>query len=146
MLVTAYILIFRNIKSLISFLTAVLQAWFWHGHGCDFCKHIWVYKKLIIPKIRFKIYILLFNYRNCMLFRVFGLSGPRSPALISSSRSLAPGPHKSFNKLNLLLVKAQWLWSCAHYFQWFTVYLNHVDLMTPSVHVLKKPPHGLMCT
>ena len=37
------------------------------------------------------------------------------------------GPHKSFNKLNFLLVNVESLWSCAHYFQWFTGYwLTHV--------------------
>ena len=72
------------------------------------------------------------------LGRVFGLSGPRPRALIS-------GAHKSFIKLNLL-VKAQWQWSCARYFQWFTGYLNHVDLLMSYVHVLKKLPQCLMCT
>ena len=49
-----------------------------------------------------------------------------------------PSSHKSFNKLNLLLFKVQSLWSCAHYFQWFMGYLNHVDLLMSHVHVLKK--------
>ena len=52
----------------------------------------------------------------------------------------APGPrsHKSFNQLNLLLGKVQSLWSCAHYFQWFAGYLNHVILPMSQVHDLKK--------
>ena len=52
--------------------------------------------------------------------RVFVLSGPRP-----SYPVLLPRPHKSFNQLNLLLGKVQSLWSCAHYFQWFTGYLNY---------------------
>ena len=49
-------------------------------------------------------------------------------------RSSAHGPHKSLNKLNLLLAKVQSLWLCAHYFQWLTGYLNHVDLrMLPRI-------------
>ena len=35
-------------------------------------------------------------------------------------RPSTPDPHKNLKKLNFLLVKAQLLWSCAHYFQWFT--------------------------
>ena len=42
---------------------------------------------------------------------MFGLSGPPDPG--HHIRPSAPGPHKSFIKFNLLLVKAQWLWSCA---------------------------------
>ena len=56
-------------------------------------------------------------------------------------RPSSPSPHKSFNKLNLLLVKVQSLWSCAHdahYFQWFTGYLNHVDLLMSHVHIFKE--------
>ena len=49
-----------------------------------------------------------------------------------------PGPHKSSNKLNLHLVKVQSLLSCAHYFQWFTGYLNNVDLLMSHVHVFKE--------
>ena len=60
---------------------------------------------------------------------MFGLSGPRSPALISSPRPPTSGPFISFNKLNVLLVKVQPRWSCAHYFQRFTCYLNHIDLL-----------------
>ena len=37
--------------------------------------------------------------------------------------------HKHFNQLNLFLFKVPSIWSCAHYFQWFTGYLNHVDLL-----------------
>ena len=58
-------------------------------------------------------------------------------------RPSARGSHKSFINFNLILVKAQWLWSCAYYFQWFTGYLNHVDLLMSYVHVLKKLPHCL---
>ena len=81
------------------------------------------------------------------IFRVFGLSGPRPsyPALNAQPLAPAPGSHKSFNKLNLLLIKVQSLWSWAHYFQWFTVYLN----LTYSGHMymfLKKLPHCLMWT
>ena len=59
-------------------------------------------------------------------------------------RPPAPGPHKSFNKRNFLLVKVQSLWSRAHYFQWFTGYLNHIDLLMSHVHVLKKLLYRLM--
>ena len=59
---------------------------------------------------------------------VFGLSGPDSHI-----RPSATGPLKMFNQLNLLLFKVQSLWSCAHYFQWFTGYLNHVDLVMSHV-------------
>ena len=31
------------------------------------------------------------------------------------------------------------------YFQWFTGYLKHVDLLMSHVHVLKKLPHCLIC-
>ena len=48
-------------------------------------------------------------------------------------RPWAPGPHKSFNQLNLVLFEVQSLWSCAHYFQWFTGCLNHLDLLTLHV-------------
>ena len=70
---------------------------------------------------------------------MFWLSGPYI-------RSSAPGPQKILNQFNLLLPKAQSLRSCAHYFQWFMGYLNHVGLLMPHVHVLKKLPHCLMCT
>ena len=56
-----------------------------------------------------------------------------------------PRAHKCFNQFNLLLVKLQSLWSCAHNFQWFTGYLNHDDLLISHVHVLKKLPYCLMC-
>ena len=45
-------------------------------------------------------------------------------------------PHKSFSQLNLLLVKVQLLWSCAHYFQCFTGYLNHVELFMSHVPIM----------
>ena len=61
-------------------------------------------------------------------------------------RPAAPGPKNFFNQLNLLLLKVQSLWSCAHYFQWLMGYLNHVHLLLPHVHVLKKLPYCLMCT
>ena len=59
--------------------------------------------------------------------RVFGLSGPRRPAL-------DPRIHKSFKQLNLLLRKVHSLWSFAHYFQWFTGYLKHVVLLMSQMY------------
>ena len=41
----------------------------------------------------------------------------------------APGADKNFNQLNHIL-KVQSLWSCAHYFQWFTVYLSNLCWLT----------------
>ena len=49
----------------------------------------------------------------------------------------APGPHKSL-KLNVLLFRVQSLRLCAHYFQWFTGYLNHVALLMSHVNVFKE--------
>ena len=89
-------------------------------------------------KYRVKLKIIRDAPIICLQNRVFGLFGPRSPPLLSGPRPPAPGSHKSFNKLNLFLVKVQSLWSCAHYFQWFTVYLNHVDLLMSHVHVFKE--------
>ena len=74
-------------------------------------------------------------------YKVIGLSGPWPSVLISS-----PLPHKRFNQLNLFLVQFQSLCSCAHYIQWFTGYINHVDLLMSHEHVLKKLPYCLMCT
>ena len=59
---------------------------------------------------------------------VFELSAPRHPALIS-------GPHKSFNKLNLLLVRVQSLWSCAHYFWCFTSLHDTKGITSLMLHV-----------
>ena len=57
---------------------------------------------------------------------MLGLFGPRSPAVISGPRP--PSPIKvSTSSTSSHLVQS--LWSCAHYFQWFTGYLNHVDLL-----------------
>ena len=39
--------------------------------------------------------------------QMFGLSGPRPPALISCPRPPVPGPPKILNQLNLLLLKVQ---------------------------------------
>ena len=62
--------------------------------------------------------------------------GPHSrPSVLGS---WPRGPHKSSNKLSLLLVTVQSLWSCVNYFQWFTGYLNHVDLLMSQVHVSKE--------
>ena len=75
--------------------------------------------------------------------------------LIESVQSKASGPHirpstlglhKIFNQLNFLLFKVKSLWSCAHYFQWFTDYVNNVDLLMSHVHVLNKLPHCLIRT
>ena len=63
--------------------------------------------------------------------RVLGISVCWPTALIC-------GPHKSFSKLNLL-VKVQWLWSCVHYFQWFTGCLNDIDLLIPHVNYPNDP-------
>ena len=60
---------------------------------------------------------------------LFGLSIPHPPALISSPRPLAPGPPKIFNHLNFLLFKVQSLCSCAHYFQWFTDYVDFTHVI-----------------
>ena len=43
------------------------------------------------------------------------------------------GPYSIFSQLNLLLFKVHSLWSCVHYFQWFTGYLSHVDLPMSQV-------------
>ena len=77
--------------------------------------------------------VQMIQNRDCPLKFKRGCLG--YPALIRPS---PPGPHKSFNKLNLLLVKIQSLWSCTLYFQWFTGYLNHVDLLMSHVHVFKE--------
>ena len=61
------------------------------------------------------------------LFLIRCLSYP-APDPRPSYLTLDPGFHKIFNQLKLLLFKVQSLWSCAHYFQWFTGCLNHVDL------------------
>ena len=63
---------------------------------------------------------------NCHIDNL-GCLGYPAPGFRPSYPAL--GPHKNFNQLNLFLVKVQWLWSCAHYFQWFMGYLNHVDLL-----------------
>ena len=95
--------------------------------------------------VNFSSCLITNSYRITCVFpavlRVFGLSGPRP-----SYPALGPRSHKSFNQLNLLLGKVRSLWSCAHYFQWFTGYLKHVVLLMPQVHVLKKLPYFLMCT
>ena len=70
---------------------------------------------------------------NGSKFRIECVWVIRPPAPGPHIRRSAPDPHKIFNKLNLLLIKVQSLWSCAHYFQWFTG-LNHVDLrMLPRI-------------
>ena len=62
------------------------------------------------------------------------------PASSPHIRPSVPGPHKIFIKLSLLLVKFQWRWSCAHYFQWFTGNLNDVDILMSHKHVLDTTP------
>ena len=62
---------------------------------------------------------------NWRLGKCFGY-----PAL--DPRPLALGSHKIFNQLNLFLFKVE-SWSCAHYFRWFTGYLNHVDSLMSHV-------------
>ena len=47
--------------------------------------------------------------------------------------------NKSFNFFGPMITL---LWP--HYFQWFTSYLNQVDLRMPHIHVLKKLPYCLM--
>ena len=66
----------------------------------------------------FRILVILFNI-GCLGY----------PAPGSYIRPSAPGLNKSFNQLSLLLVKVQSLWFCALYFQWYTRYLNLVDLL-----------------
>ena len=46
---------------------------------------------------------------------------------------LASVLQKIFNQLNLLLIKVRSLRSSAHYFQWFTGYLNHIGLLMSHV-------------
>ena len=75
-----------------------------------------------------------------------GCLGYPDPGPLPSYSTIGPWPHKSFNHLNLLLIKGQSLWPYAYYFQWFTGYLNHVDLLMSHVHVLKKLYYCLMCT
>ena len=96
----------------------------------------------IISKTSYKKYPANINQLKrviAYMFRVFGLSGPHM-------RASAPGPHKIFKQFNFLLFKFQSLSSCAHYFQWFTDHVNHVDFLMQHVHVLKKLPYCLMCT
>ena len=73
---------------------------------------------------------------TCFRWRVFGLSGPRPPTLISGLQPLGPSPHKSFNQLNFLLVNVQSLWSWAHYFQWFTGFVDFI-LCPTDKHMFK---------
>ena len=87
------------------------------------------------------------NIENFLVFYHFmGVWVIRGPAPGPHIRLSATSPHKSFNQLNPLLFKVQPLWRCAHYSQWFTRYLNHIDLLMLHVHVLKKLPYCLMCT
>ena len=55
---------------------------------------------------------------------MFASFGPRP-----SYPAPVPSSHKNFNQLNFFLFKVQSLWSCAHYFQWFTGYLNQAELL-----------------
>ena len=51
------------------------------------------------------------------------------PAPIPQPSYLALGPQKNFNHLNFLLFKVQSLCSCAHYFQWFTGYVDFTHVI-----------------
>ena len=56
--------------------------------------------------------------------------GPRPLALIKISTS------STSSYFNLFLFKVKSLWLCAHYFQWFTGHLKHVDLLILHVSYL----------
>ena len=75
-------------------------------------------------------------YTTQLLLKKWSLGNPASSPRYSNP-ALGPRPHKSFSQFNLLLGKVWSLWSCAHYFQWFTGYLNHVVLLISKVYVLK---------
>ena len=60
--------------------------------------------------------------------RVFGLSGPQPPVLISGPRPLAPGPPAPVTVIMVYGLMG---------------YLTHVDLPMPHVHDLKKQPYCL---
>ena len=78
----------------------------------------WTFDLFLINSSRY----LVFGVYFCVL----GLFGPRSPAVRSGPR---PPPPIQVSTSSTSSYLVQSLWSCAHYFQWFTGYLNHVDLL-----------------
>ena len=63
------------------------------------------------------------------LIRVFGLSGPRPPVLISGPRPLKNFKLTQSPPVTMIIVYG------------FMGYLNHIDLLMSHVHVLKKHPY-----
>ena len=70
---------------------------------------------------------------NSTVFSLAMFWGPRADEMGAGDNGW--GPRVEEHKRPF---KVQSLWSCAHYFQWFTGYLNHVDLLMLHVAICFK--------
>ena len=101
-----------------------------------------------VKQFNYKKYEMLYQKHILVLSTIFinschfGVWVIRPPALIFGPHLQPPAPQKFSTSSTSPYLKS------SHYDRELRVYgyFNHVDLLMPHVHVLKKQPYCLMCT